>query len=223
VNDDLNNFVYVASHDLNAPIVNIEMIMDLLNEKINLRDAEIAGLSGMISSSINKFKSVVKDLARIGVLEAELLEECEIESFADIFEEITATISEKVKLAGAVFTADFRETHIRFPKKNLRSIMLNLLTNALKFKSPGVQPKIMVKTEKSGDFTLLTVKDNGVGIAEDRIDFIFKMYQRISEDIEGQGIGLYLLKKIVNASGGKIEVESEAGKGSTFKIFFKAY
>jgi signal transduction histidine kinase len=60
-----------------------------------------------------------------------------------------------------------------------------------------------------------------MGIKKERLDFVFKMYQRINDDIEGQGIGLYLVKKIINASGGKIEVESEVDKGSTFKIYFK--
>jgi len=99
--------------------------------------------------------------------------------------------------------------------------MLNLVTNALKFSSPDRVPEIIVKTEKKDQFIILTVIDNGIGIAKDEIDHIFKKYKRLSAATEGTGVGLYLTRKIVNASGGKIEVKSNPGNGCTFKIFFK--
>ncbi|MBC7866499.1 MAG: sensor histidine kinase, partial [Gloeobacteraceae cyanobacterium ES-bin-316] len=68
---------------------------------------------------------------------------------------------------------------------------------------------------------ILSVQDNGLGIAKDNIDAIFNMYHRLQQNVEGQGIGLYLAKKIVDAAGGKIIVESEAGNGSKFSIYFK--
>ncbi|HXH98769.1 MAG TPA: HAMP domain-containing sensor histidine kinase [Sphingobacteriaceae bacterium] len=101
-------------------------------------------------------------------------------------------------------------------------MQLNLITNALKFCPAGRIPLIKIKTEKVKNFVVLTVNDNGIGIHKDRIHFIFEMYQRVNHDIEGHGIGLYLVKKIVDASGGKIEIKSEEGKGSTFEIYFKA-
>jgi two-component system CheB/CheR fusion protein len=68
---------------------------------------------------------------------------------------------------------------------------------------------------------VLTVKDNGMGMHPDEFEKIFSMYGRLNENIEGQGIGLYLIRKIINAAGGKILLESEPGKGSTFKVYFK--
>ncbi|MDB5013860.1 MAG: chemotaxis protein CheR, partial [Daejeonella sp.] len=144
-----------------------------------------------------------------------------IESFDNIFKEIQDIISEKVKNSQVTFYTDFQEDNILFPKRNLRSILLNLITNAIKFGSSGRHTEIRIKTERVDSHIVLTVQDNGIGINPDRLNFIFKMYQRLNVDTEGQGIGLYLIKKIIDASGGKIEVESEAGKGSTFKIYFK--
>jgi two-component system CheB/CheR fusion protein len=221
INADLNNFVYSASHDLNAPILNIEMVLKILNKKIDMKDPDVVNLSGMMNTAISTFKDVINDLGKIGIIEAEMLEESEPEKFADIFKEITEIISERIKLAEVNFNTNFGVAEVKFSKKYLRSIMLNLITNAIKFSSKDRSPEITIKTEKTDEFILLTVQDNGIGIDQDRINFIFKMYQRINKDMEGQGVGLYLVKKIIDASGGKIEVESEMGKGSTFKIFFK--
>jgi two-component system CheB/CheR fusion protein len=211
INADLNNFVYSASHDLNAPILNIEMVLKVLNKKIDMKDPDVVNLSGMMHNAIVTFKDVIHDLGKIGLMEAEMLEDSNPESFEDIFKEITEIISERIKLADVIFYTDFEEKQVRFSKKYLRSIILNLVTNAIKFSRRDVSPVIRITTEKVDEFVLLRVKDNGIGIDQERIDFIFRMYQRINTDVEGTGVGLYLVKKIIDASGGKIEVHSEVG------------
>ncbi|MDF3079342.1 MAG: chemotaxis protein CheR [Sphingobacteriaceae bacterium] len=222
INGDLSNFVYGASHDLNAPIFNIEAVLKLLNGKIDMHNPEVLTLSGILEKSLVNVKAVITDLAKVGHIEADMLDDEHVESFEEKFRSIAGIISEKIRESKAVFKTDFQVKEVRFPKKNLRSIILNLITNAIKFRSPERYPEIFLKTEYRDGFILLTVKDNGIGITPDRMDYVFKMYQRLNIDIEGQGIGLYLVRKIINASGGKIEVESEIGKGSTFKVFFKA-
>jgi len=222
INDDLNNFVFGASHDLSAPIHNIESVIDILSEKIDSGNPDISNLLALINKAINNFKGIIKDLAVVGSIEAEMLEESKLENFEAIFDEIKETVSEKVKLSNATFTTNFQNMEIKFPKKNLRSIMLNLTTNAIKFAHKDRKPEISIKTEKKDKFIVLTVIDNGIGISKNQVEIIFNRYQRMNKDIDGQGIGLYLVKKIVDASGGKVEVESEQGKGSTFRIFFKA-
>jgi two-component system CheB/CheR fusion protein len=221
INDDLNNFVYGASHDLNAPLLNIETVMGILSKKLDASNPDVVNLSEMMNTALTNFKEVIKELGKVGALDAETMEEANLESFEVIFKEIEESISERIKLADAKVTTDFKVKDVRFSKKNLRSILLNLTTNAIKFHSPDRLPEISIATKKTDGFVMLTVTDNGMGIKKERLDFVFKMYKRISDDIEGQGVGLYLVKKIINASGGKIEVESEIGKGSTFKIYFK--
>lgn len=220
INADLNNFVFGASHDLNAPIVNIEMLLEMLHDKLDTKDQEVMELSGMMNKSITNFKAIISDLAEVGNMEPEETEDS-LESFPAIFDEIKETLSEKIKLSKVVFHTDFRKKEVRFAKKNLRSVMLNLITNALKFSSPDRSPEISIKTEKQDQFIILTIADNGIGITQEEIEHIFKKYKRISVGTEGTGIGLYLMRKIVNASGGKIEVEDNAGNGCAFKIFFK--
>ncbi|AMR30232.1 chemotaxis protein CheR [Mucilaginibacter sp. PAMC 26640] len=220
INADLNNFVFGASHDLNAPIVNIESLLTILNKKLDTKDPEVMELSGMMNKAVTNFKAVISDLARVGHLESEESEDT-LESFPALLEEIRETLSEKIKATKAVFHIDFRKKEVRFAKKNLRSVMLNLITNALKFSSRGRLPEISIKTEKKDQFIVLTVTDNGIGVVKNEIENIFKKYKRIDTDTEGTGVGLYLTRKIVNASGGKIEVKSNPGNGCTFKVFFK--
>jgi two-component system CheB/CheR fusion protein len=220
INADLNNFVFGASHDLNAPIVNIEMLLEILNDKLDTKDPEVVELSGMMNKAVSNFKAIISDLASVGYLESEDAGDT-VESFPALFKEITETLSEKIKVSKAVFHTDFRKKEVRFAKKNLRSVMLNLITNALKFHAADRIPEIRIKTEKKDEFVVLTITDNGIGITKEEIDQIFKKYRRVSEATEGTGIGLYLIRKIVNASGGKVEVECKPDNGCSFKIFFK--
>ncbi|MGY4540039.1 two-component system CheB/CheR fusion protein [Mucilaginibacter sp. UYNi724] len=220
INADLNNFVFGASHDLNAPIVNIEMLLEILNDKLDMKDPEVLNLSGMMNKAVTNFKNIIGDLARVGYIESEETDDNR-ESFPAIFEEINEVLQEKIKVSKAVFHTHFKIKDVRFAKKNLRSIILNLITNALKFSSPDRIPEISIQTEKKDEFIVLMIADNGIGIPKDEVDQIFKKYKRISETSEGTGIGLYLIRKIVNASGGKIEVDCEMGKGCAFKVFFK--
>ncbi|PTT02476.1 chemotaxis protein CheR [Pedobacter sp. HMWF019] len=221
INADLNNFVFGASHDLKAPIVNIEMLLEILNNKLNIKDPEIIELSSMMNKAVTNFKSIITDLAEVGNIESEDTFDT-LENFPAIFEEIKETLSEKIKVSKAIFHTDFRDKEVRFAKKNLRSVMLNLITNALKFSFPDRVPEISIRTEKKDGYITLTITDNGIGITQDKIDHIFKKYKRINETAEGTGIGLYLIRKIVNASGGKIEVECAEGKGCSFTIFFRS-
>ncbi len=220
INADLNNFVFGASHDLNAPIVNIEMLLKILNDKLDSKDPEVLELSGMMNKAVITFKSIISDLANVGSIESEH-EDDHLESFPILFGEIKEIISEKIKSSKAIFHTDFQKKEVRFARKNLRSVMLNVITNALKYSAPDRTPKINLKTEEKDGFIVLTISDNGIGIAKDEMENVFTKYKRANTATEGTGIGLYLIRKIINASGGKIEVECQEGKGCAFSIYFK--
>jgi len=138
----------------------------------------------------------------------------------EIINNIEWSLENKIQASEAVITRNLEVKHILFSKKNLRSIVYNLVSNAIKFRGDET-PVITILTWKEGDNVVLSVKDNGKGIPKGGIDKIFNMYGRLNQDVEGHGIGLYLAKKIVNAAGGKIVVESEPGVGSDFMIYLK--
>jgi signal transduction histidine kinase len=97
--------------------------------------------------------------------------------------------------------------------------MYNLLVNAIKYRSPEKQLQIHIQTRQEGAYTILSVQDNGLGIRADQKDKLFAMFHRIHTHIQGTGIGLYVVKRIVDNNNGKIEVESEVGTGTTFHVY----
>jgi signal transduction histidine kinase len=126
-----------------------------------------------------------------------------------------------IRETGATIKSEINVSEITFNRRKLRSIVYNLVNNGIKFRSPERQPEIFIKTETEGNFLLLSITDNGIGIEENKRDKIFSKYYRVENKIEGSGIGLYLINEIVKSNGGKILIESEMGKGSTFKVFLK--
>ena len=127
----------------------------------------------------------------------------------------------QIKKSGAIINRDIKISHIHFSKKNLRSIVYNLISNGIKF-SQDKPPIINIETLKDGNNVILSVQDKGIGMKRQDIRKIFDMYGRLHHVVEGQGIGLYLAKKLIDAANGNIVVESEPGKGSKFILYFKA-
>jgi len=219
INADLDHFIHAASHDLLAPLGNIESSIDIMN-KIPLSDDKLMHFLNIINHSVKKFRELITEIATIAKIES-YMNAMEIVDLDEIIENIEWSLADKIKASGAVITRNLGVTKIPFSKKNLRSILFNLISNAIKFKGEE-SPTITILTWKEADKLILSVKDNGQGIPKADLDKIFNMYGRLKQDIEGQGIGLYLAKKIVNAAGGEIIVESKPGIGSDFKIFLKS-
>jgi two-component system, sensor histidine kinase and response regulator len=224
VNNDLDNFVYTASHDLKAPVSNIEGLMNALNDCINDPNShtqDVAVLLEMIGKSINRFKGTIQDLTEITKIQKNLDDEVEVIDIKEILDDIKLSIQELIIKNSAEIKVDFSDcSQIKFSKKNFKSILFNLLSNAIKYRDPERKPKILIKTKVEGNYVLLSIKDNGLGMDLKADSKIFTMFKRLHDHVEGSGIGLYIVKRIVNNAGGKIEVESKVGQGSEFKIYF---
>jgi PAS domain S-box-containing protein len=221
INTDLDNFVYTASHDLKLPISNLEgLVYALKHEACYEEGGEETILLDMVGKSINRLKSTIDDLTEITKIQKDLNTDIEEASFVEVLEEVKGDITHFINETGATITTDFKVSHVSFSHRNLKSIIYNLITNAIKFHLPEQPPKVLISTYKSDGFIVLAVKDNGIGIAASKMKNIFAMFSRLNASIEGTGIGLYIIKRIIENGGGRIEVESEIGKGSTFKVYF---
>ena len=109
---------------------------------------------------------------------------------------------------------------IVFPSVHLHHILLNLISNALKYRNPATPPIIDVTTSKSEEHVCLMVKDNGLGIDLDAYGSkLFGLFQRFHLETEGDGVGLHMVKNIVESFGGSIQVESKPNEGSTFNVY----
>jgi two-component system, chemotaxis family, CheB/CheR fusion protein len=220
INADHDTFIYSASHDLKAPLSNMSGLIASLQEVSDPENKAAKEITGMIDVSVNKLKETINELSDITRIENEI-DESENINLKGLLEEVKSSIKDVLLKSKAKINVDFSEPEIRFSKKNLRSILLNILTNAIKYRSPDRELELNIRTQKSNDFIILSVQDNGLGLDKDRIDEVFSKFKRRHNHVEGSGIGLYLVKKIIVNAGGKIEVESELGKGSTFKVYFK--
>jgi PAS domain S-box-containing protein len=221
VNHDLNNFVYAASHDLKGPINNIEALIYNLKEDPECTQKS-ADLLNMIIESIQKFKVMLHDLSEIGKVQEEGNNVTEI-YFKEILKEILDNLNTQIKDSKAVIEFDFSKApSMYYSKKNMRSIFYNLISNSIKFKSPERDPHIKISTEEvERNMILLKVKDNGIGIKEENKGKIFSLYERLNPGIEGTGVGMAILARIVDGNGGEIKIDSNFGQGSTFNIYLK--
>ena len=225
VNSDLDNFIYTASHDLKSPISNIEGLVNALQDYLTVevpRYSEIEKLLAMIQGSIERFNRTINDLSDITKLQRLNDEEASAVDLQEIINGIQMDLSFLMHDSkGRVRLALNGVRYINFSPKNLRSIFYNLIANSLKYRAPERDPIIEITGDEDPEFIMITVRDNGMGMDLSQGPSIFGMFRRLHNHVDGTGIGLYIVKKIMDNSEGKIEVESEVGVGSTFKLYFK--
>ena len=219
-NKELDNFIYTASHDLKAPILNIEGLVKALEKEIKDPEAKTRTILDLIKKSIERFKETIIDLTEISEIQGELAGDIGSVNIGEVVDEVRSLISASITSSEATIKTDFSKADkIVFSKKNLKSIVYNLLTNAIKYRSPERPPVIQISSYPSGQYVVIRVQDNGSGFDLAKKERIFEMFKRLHNHVEGTGVGLYIVKKIVENTGGEIEVESELNKGATFKIF----
>lgn len=217
-NLELENFAYIASHDLQAPIRSIISFTQLLHRtmgnKLNEEEKEYMGF--ILSASNNMYK-LIRDLltlSRVNTTKIHI-DKLNLEKIiSDIKLELTPVIQEKK----AMIRVEKCPNDILGDRTKIYQLFQNLLTNALKFHVPETPPEIEISCEIRADDWLFCVKDNGIGISEEYQEKIFLLFRRLHNNhkYEGTGIGLALCKKIVAQHNGRIWVSSTPGKGSEF-------
>ncbi|WP_224995315.1 ATP-binding protein [Cesiribacter sp. SM1] len=226
-NADLDNFVYSASHDLKAPISNIEGLMNALRMQLPpevLESPTVKQLLDYIKASIDRFKRTVTELTKVARIQRESGEDVQYVNLAEVVAEVQLDLESAIIESGAALELEFpKDSYVRFSAKNVRSVVYNLLSNAIKYRAARRTPFIRIATENTPEYIILSVSDNGLGIDLAQEHKMFSMFKRLHDHVEGSGVGLYIVKKVVENAGGKIEVESEVGVGSTFRVFFKRY
>jgi signal transduction histidine kinase len=221
-NVDLDNFIYTASHDLKAPIANIEGLLYLLQEELpadmNKQGNVGATLTRMLGS-VERFKRTIDHLTEVSKLQREHTPASVSVNLAAVIEDVRQDLIPLLQAAGAKLVVDVPVLPaIQFSAKNLRSIVYNLLSNAVKYRSPDRPPHVDVRAHVRPGYTVLEVHDNGLGLAPAHLPRLFTMFQRFHDHVEGTGIGLYMVKRMVENAGGRIEVHSQLGAGTTFFV-----
>jgi signal transduction histidine kinase/CHASE3 domain sensor protein len=219
-NNDLEQFAYIISHNLRAPVANIIGASSALND-VDVTDEDKIILKKAINTSVLKLDGVVQDLNHILQVKSNINETREIVMFSELVDDIKTSIKNLLK-HDADIKYDFADTNeLLTIKAYLYSIFYNLISNSVKYCRPDIPCSIEIKSLVTKHKLLLIFKDNGLGInMEKKGDQVFGLYKRFHENTEGKGMGLYMVKTQVEMLGGKINVKSEENVGTEFIIEF---
>lgn len=222
-NRDLQQFTYIVSHNLRAPVANMVGLTKIL-PKLNTAEPSYTKALTSLDKSVLRLDAVICDLSEIlSIKSPEGKEATEPVELLSLSKEIVQCLHETTSAEQETIELDIAEGLVLPAKKAyLHSIIHNLLLNAIKYCSEERPLRILLKVEHSPEGTLLQVQDNGLGMDMEAVGpHIFKLYKRFHVHTEGKGLGLYLVKSQVEAMGGTINVESTLGQGTTFRIFFR--
>jgi PAS domain S-box-containing protein len=219
VNLDLDNFIYIASHDLRHPILNMEGILNYIRNP-NIQQEQLDKLMEYLSVSVKKLKNTVDELSEIVKVQNNIDAELEDIALHDLFSEVMFSLDEIRKEYPALnYIIDFDEVPLmRFSRKNLRSIFYNMISNSIKYQAERNDPYLNISSRNMGSQIMLEFKDNGVGIKQEHLPQIFEMFKRFNNKGSGSGLGLYIVKRIVENYEGKIIVTSTPETETRFEI-----
>jgi PAS domain S-box-containing protein len=222
-NKDLKQFSYITSHNLRAPLSNLTGLLNLMHE-YPVENPELREIINGFSTSTNLLNETINDLVKVVIIKDNPSIDKEEVLIKDVFENVFNQLSYLISLHKPILKIELEKVSIlNINKAYLESILLNLFTNAIKYRSPKRILRIFVSSKEVNNMIVLTFKDNGIGIDLERNrDKIFGLYQRFHNYSDSKGLGLYLVKSQVESMGGTISVESEVDKGTTFTIIFKS-
>lgn len=221
-NKDLKQFSYITSHNLRAPLSNLTGLLNLI-EDIPLENQELKEIINGFNKSTHLLNDTVNDLVKVIIIKDNPSIQKEAVLLKEIFENVFNQLSFQIELYKPIIKLNFEKVSVlNTNKAYIESIMLNLLTNAIKYKSENRKLKITINASEVDDIVYLTFQDNGIGIDLERNrDKVFGLYQRFHNYPDSKGLGLYLVKSQVETMGGTISIESEVNKGTTFTLTFK--
>ncbi|MBA9079253.1 PAS domain S-box protein [Rufibacter quisquiliarum] len=218
-NAGLKQFSYIISHNLRAPLANLTGIADLIDLN-SVPEGRNRLLIQKLGESTRQMNTIVNDLMEVLMMKENRQVKKEVVRLEEAFQEVVGSVDGQLQEANPHITVDFSQAQeLSFNPGYLHSILLNLLTNALRYRAPGRRLEIEVKTEARPDKILLHFSDNGQGINLERYgDRIFGLYQRFHQHKDSKGLGLYIAHSQAKAMGGNLSVASQVGQGTTFTL-----
>ena len=219
---DLESFSYSVSHDLRAPLRAIDNFSSILHKEYGDKlDAEGRRLIAVVRKNASRMGMLIKDIlafAHAGDRQL-ILADIDLEALSrDVLEELAPSFAGRrvdVQMHGG---ASAGLPHIRADTAAIRKVLLNLLANAIKFTRPRELAQIEIRATVAGNESICSVKDNGVGFEPEYGHRLFSIFQRLhdAEEFEGTGVGLGIVKRIIDKHGGRVWAEGSPGVGATF-------
>lgn len=218
-NKQLLSFAHIISHNLRSPVSNLNLLMHFYKDSKTPEDKE--ELWGNFETVIGHLNTTLDELLETLRIQEDTGREREQLCFEKTVNDVKDILMGQVIESQAVITTDFKVKEVLYPKIYLESIMLNLISNAIKYRSPNRVPEIHIATQNKNGEIMLTVQDNGLGIDMTRHSKnLFGLRKTFHRHSEAKGLGLFITKTQIEAMGGEINAESEVDKGTKFTVVF---
>ena len=218
-NEDLQRFAYATSHDLQEPLRMVGIYSELLlRENAGRLTADSAEFAGYIQTSVHRMHALIDDILAYSRVTSGESAPLRSVSTPSALGAALRSLEAAIRDSQARVTCD-ELPNIMADEKRLSLVFQNLISNAIKYRGEAI-PEVHVSAEADGGWCTFSVKDNGIGIDPKYHEQIFALFQRLhtNDEYAGTGIGLAITKRIVDQWGGRIWVESEPGRGSTFRF-----
>lgn len=220
-----DEFISTVSHEMRTPLTSIRgFSQTLLSSWDRIDDDSKKKFIKIIEDQSNRLINLVENILTVSKTNAGIVVYKKVE-VNSVIEKVVTLLSQQYKDRKIVFLKNSESLFSRLDEDKLQQILTNLIDNACKYSPSGATVKVL--SELSEDDVLIKIRDEGVGIKEEDFDKLFKKFSRLENHLtsttQGNGLGLYITKQLVETLGGKITFESEFGKGTTFKITFQSY
>lgn len=219
-NKELEQFTYITSHDLRSPVVNLITLLDMFDE--NEMQEQNKFILDKVKITGKRMYETLHDLIDVIAIQKRTTSPFEMVNLDIISKDIISQLSFDINESKANVSLNLEVVNFSYVRVHLKSILQNLLTNAIKYRSSKRPLNINISTKKERDYIILSVKDNGSGMDLNKIgDRLFGMFQVFHNSKDGKGLGLYIVKKQIEMMGGHIEVESNVDVGTIFRVYLK--
>ncbi|MEO8884846.1 MAG: PAS domain-containing sensor histidine kinase [Mucilaginibacter sp.] len=218
-NKDLEQFTYIVSHNLRAPVANIRGLSNLLNG-YEPGEMDAAETLQALSYSVNNLDKVIIDLNSILQISKQVNDTIEPILLTELVDEVQLGISEMVRKNKVVITCNFEAIDRIYSLKGyIYSIFQNMVINSIKYRRTDIRPEINISSQVEGDKVHIFFKDNGKGIDLDKnASHLFGLYKRFDTSVEGKGMGLFMVKLQAESLGGNVTVKSKLNEGTEFRV-----
>lgn len=207
------------AHDIKNPLLGLGLTLEVLMRLPEKDKEKFPALLQNVKNSLTDMKRVIADLIDSRWNKHRYQASAELVDLGNILEDVRLALAQQVIETQASITSDLKITELKFVRRKLRSLVYNLISNAIKYTPSDCIPEIRVSSYQEDDFLVISVADKGIGMNQEVQQAIFEKFRRVRSDVEGSGVGLYLVHTIVTGAGGKISIDSESGKGSLFKVY----
>lgn len=221
-NDDLKEFAYAVSHDLRSPLtalkLRVEMYDETTGEELKKKNFDA------IRKSSSRLEKTIEGLVEIIDLQGKVQKAVKEVNLELMLKHIQSEFAHLLAKKNVTINQNLETVKITFVEPYIKSILTNVLSNSIKYSSDERPLVVDISVVKEGGFTVLSITDNGIGIDLEKTGGnLFKPFSRFNKSAEGRGIGLYIIRSMVEKNGGKVTVNSTIGEGTTFSFYLKEY